>query len=117
MFPYENWPVYRKALELRSIAQQLSKTRTRGLDADLRQLRRSSSSCVLNIAEGAGHSQPGKKLESYRTALGSAYESGGTCKILEQHIYERDLAARGRGVSDEIAAQMVGLIRSVENRQ
>ena len=117
MFPYENWSVYKKALELREIAQKLSKTKTRGLGSDLSQLRRSSSSIVLNIAEGAGHTQPGKKLESYRTALASAYESGGTCKILEQHVYERELAARGRVVSDEIAAQMIGLIKSVENRQ
>ena len=45
-------------------------------DRDLaRQLRRASSSVVLNISEGSG-SSAGTRRERYRNALGSARETG-----------------------------------------
>jgi four helix bundle protein len=47
-----------------------------GHDRDLaRQLRRASSSVVLNISEGSG-SSAGTRRERYRNALGSARETG-----------------------------------------
>ena len=50
-------------------------------DADLaRQLRRSSSSVPLNIAEGS-HSHKGNRLARYSTAMGSANEARSALQV------------------------------------
>jgi four helix bundle protein len=49
------------------------------------QLRRSAESIVLNIAEGAGHYSPGRKIYHYHLACGSA----GECIAALTHLYRR----------------------------
>lgn len=62
MFFYEKWDVFKAALRLREIAQELAAFRTAGTASDLDHLRRASSSCVLNLAEGARERYVGKRL-------------------------------------------------------
>jgi four helix bundle protein len=104
MFPYEKWKVYRLALELRDSAAELSRVRVPGCAKDMDQLRRAASSVVYNLAEGALHQQKGKKLDFYRTALGSAGESNAALTFLHGHHSNRRLIVRGREIAEHIAA-------------
>src|SRR5262245_49967586 len=83
-FPFQSWPVYKAALELRRIARRVSRMPPPQLPSDLDHFRRASSSVVHNITEAAGHFTPGKKLDRYRTALGSVYECAGICDLLRE---------------------------------
>jgi four helix bundle protein len=62
-------------------------------DRDLgSQLRRASSSVVLNIAEGSG-SFGGVRTQRYRTALGSARESVSCLRVAEAFGYIEGIPA------------------------
>lgn len=76
-------------------------------DADLgKQLRRASSSVALNLAEGSG-SVGGTRTARYRTALGSARETGACLDVAEALGYcgHADEALRGK-----IAVVVSGLL-------
>ena len=114
MFPYEKWKVYRLALELRDIAAELSTVRVRGCASDLDHLRRAASSVLLNIAEGASHQLKGKKLDFYRTALGSSGEYNAALTFLHGPHPNRRLIEHARSLADQMAALITNLIASVE---
>src|SRR5262245_57338176 len=116
-FPFQSWPVYKDALELRRLARKLGRRPPAQLASDLDQFRRCSSSVVLNITEAAGHFTPGKKLDRYRTALGSVYECAGVCDLLrEEPGFNQADVKRATYLCDSIAAQLTGLIKSIQDR-
>ncbi len=119
MFGYENWDIYKAAVELREIAEELYRYRQPGNAGDLDQFKRGSSSVVLNLAEGFGHRQRGKKLEHYRAVLASAHECYAALIILQRtmlHARAQKLIERGLQLSDRIAAMATNLIRKIEGR-
>ena len=115
MFFYEKWDVFQAALRLRRIAGLLSQYRVPGAAEDLNQLRRNTSSIVLNISEGAKEPHLGKKLDRYGSAHGSAGEANSSFLILRPMFPESSasLFEEGREVADRVSAMMTNLIRSV----
>ena len=77
-------------------------------DADLgKQLRRAAASVALNLAEGSG-SAAGTRTARYRTALGSARETGACLDVAEALGYCADVDAALRG---KLAIVISGLVK------
>ena len=92
--------------EVRTYADQIAR-----FDADLaRQLKRSSISVVLNLAEGAG-ARGGRRRNSYDIALGEARETLAGLEVAEAVGYVRGLEAPLRRQFDHIIGTLVRLVR------
>jgi four helix bundle protein len=80
-------------------------------DRDLaRQLRRSSTSVPLNVAEGSGV-RGGNRRTRYETALGSAREALATLEVAEAVGYLDAVDDSVRNRFDHIIATLVKLVR------
>lgn len=79
---HENLDVYRIALDFAASSEEMLVGMPKEAAHLCDQLRRSSSSIVLNIAEGAGRSSPNDKARFYAMARGSATESAATTDLL-----------------------------------
>ncbi len=113
MFPYERWKVYRLALELRDVANELSGVQVRYASHDLDHLRRCSSSALFNIGEGALRRNKGEKLQFYNIALGSVGECNAVLTVLAKMHPNKQLVQHGRDLCQHIAALLTNLIASV----
>jgi four helix bundle protein len=92
--------------EVRPVAERIGR-----FDRDLaRQLRRSSSSVVLNVAEGSG-SRGGRRRNSYDVALGEARETLAILEVAEASGYVTSVAPAMRGRLDHIIGTLVNLVR------
>ena len=118
MFFYEKWDVFKAAVRMREIAQELSQYQTPQTASDLDQLRRSASSCPLNIGEGARERTPKKKLDRYGTSRASAGEFNACLIILEPNLPRRGqpLIVEGKEVADRTSAMLTNLMRSTQRR-
>jgi len=82
MFGFENLKVYQKSESFYSLLLDIFTDRS--VDKILKdQLKRSSSSVVLNIAEGSGKSRGNDKKNFYSIARGSISESVATLRLLK----------------------------------
>ncbi len=80
-------------------------------DRDLgNQLRRACTSVALNLAEGSG-SAGGNRVARYRTALGSARETGACLEVAVALGYIEQVDARVLGGLDEVRAMLYRLTR------
>jgi four helix bundle protein len=80
-------------------------------DKDLgNQLRRAASSVALNIAEGSG-SHGGTRLARYRTALGSARETGACLEVAVALGYVENVEEELHGQLDDVRAMLAMLVR------
>ena len=80
-------------------------------DRDLaRQLRRASSSVVLNVCEGSG-SHGGTRRERYRNALGSARETGACIDVALALGYVESVDASLLDGLDKVRATLVKVLR------
>lgn len=80
-------------------------------DKDLgNQLRRAACSVALNIAEGSG-SHGGTRLARYRTALGSARETGACLEVAVALGYVENVEEEVLGQLDEVCAMLVVMVR------
>jgi four helix bundle protein len=75
-----------------------------------RQLRRSSVSVVLNVAEGSGV-RAGRRRQSYEVALGEARETRANLQAAEGAGYLRTVDADLRDHLDHIIATLVKVVR------
>jgi four helix bundle protein len=80
-----------------------------------RQLQRAAESIVLNIREGAAHTNTATKLYHYRVAHGSANECIGALHVFARR-YPRMNFRRHTQLANQVCVMMQGLIRSVESR-
>ena len=80
-------------------------------DRDLgTQLRRSAASVALNIQEGSG-SHGGTRLARYRTALGSARETGACVDVAVALGYVERVDEELLAQLDEVRAMLAALVR------
>jgi four helix bundle protein len=102
MLNFQKLDVYRCAIEFLVLATEIAATAPRGFSHLADQLRRSSSSAPLNIAEGYGRVSEPDATHFYTIARGSAMESAAVidalniAKPIEEAKYLRamDLAER-----------------------
>ena len=101
--------IYSVALEMVRQIRPLA-DRIGNYDKDhARQLRRSSMSIVLNIAEGSG-SRGGVRRVRYENALGSSRETLANLEAAEAIGYIRELPAALRDQLDHIIGTLVKLL-------
>jgi four helix bundle protein len=110
----ERFDCYRLAVEFATLAAGLV---PRGHGSLKDQIERASTSVVLNLSEGWGHSQARQKVRFYTIARGSLLESGAGIDLLRARglvsAAECELA---RGLCTRVGQMLDGLIRSVGRR-
>ena len=101
----EKLKVYDRALELAVILEEMTRQTPEGR-GDLRdQLRRASTSIVLNIAEGAGEFSPSDKARFYRMARRSASECAAIIDLIERTKCARMEAGQARNGTKGVEAR------------
>jgi len=116
--PFEGFPVYKKALDLaKDINVLCGRVRNRDFYHLKDQIRRASSSIVLNIAEGAGKWTKKDKMNYYRIARASAFESMGALDLFKAFMLgnKEGIESLKRELV-EIAGDLQALIFSIEKR-
>jgi four helix bundle protein len=111
----ESFDCYRLAVVLAALVPGLV---PRG-HASLRdQLERASTSVVLNLSEGWGHSQARSKVHLYTIARGSLLESGAAIDLLRARgLADATDCEKARALCARVGQMLSGLIRSVEARR
>ena len=114
MFPFENFPVYLKSEAVLVKLHEILKNKA--IDKDLKdQLRRASTSILLNIAEGSGKFAKNDKKNFYLISRGSVNECVAILRILrlqkliDESVYIQvynDMTVIGKMLSGLINAQL-----------
>ena len=102
--------VYRKSVELLALITRLLDALPKGNAALADQLRRSSLSIPLNIAEGAGKMSLVDRRRYFSTARGSAFETYAildACEVMA--LSEPALLGTGRALLEQIVAMLTVL--------
>ncbi len=113
----ENFKVYQCSAELLAFVSKILDSLPRGNGAIADQLRRSSLSIPLNIAEGAGKTSPIDKRRFYAIARGSTLETFALLDAcLRLKLIEKQTFLEGREKLHEIAAMLTRLTTSTNVR-
>jgi four helix bundle protein len=116
MLDHQRLDVYRLARQFNRQVEEWARAWPKGRSDLVDQLRRSSSSCMLNIAEGSGEFAPKEKVRFYRMARRSANEASATMDALaDARIATDEHNNQAQPTLTRIVAMLVSLIRSVEN--
>jgi four helix bundle protein len=116
-FDHEKLDVYRLALDFLVMAEEVIEHLPRGRGHLQDQLTRSSTSIVLNIAEGAGKFSGPDKRRYYLSANGSATESAAIFDVLLRlRLVDQDVHSRAKALLDRVAAMLVGLSKRQAER-
>ena len=116
MFPYEKWDIYKKLMELKQIMAELNKQRPKGMAKEFDNVTRAIASGISNLAEGAGYTTPGKKINSYENGAGSIHEAATGLLTIGHAIGFNRRINRGRVLCDDVCAMFTNLIKSVQRR-
>jgi len=109
---HEKLHVYRFSIELLTELAKVANTVPRGYASLADQLRRASTSVVLNIAEGAGKVSPADKKRFFATARGSTFECSAVLDCLQmQGIINASRLTHIRPVIARIAAMLSKLAK------
>ena len=110
---HEKLDVYRAAIELVLIVEKTEGQLEPGRSYLVDQARRSSTSVVLNIAEGAGENAPAEKSRFYRIAKRSATECASVMEIcFHLRLVEETRYKATREQIIRIVAMLTRLIRA-----
>jgi four helix bundle protein len=114
----EKLPVFAHSLTFRKLAERLISSAPRGQSDLVDQLRRASTSVVLNIAEGAGEFAPREKARFYRFARRSASECAALVEIFHQLGFIDDaIASEARNCLGRVIGQLVNLLLHLEGKR
>ena len=114
-FSYKKMDVYILALDFVEKAAGIVNQIPRGYGYLGDQLKRSASSSVLNIGEGAGEFAKKEKVRFYRMALRSATESASTIDIIHRFLFIDDkLHEEIDQILDRIVSMLTKLIQRHE---
>jgi four helix bundle protein len=110
--------VYQRALDIVVEVVLINRACKAGWSDLLTQLKRASTSIVLNIAEGVAEYRKDEKARFYRIALRSAAESHAALDV----VLRASLVAEGAVVPtqrklEEIVAMLVGMCKELESRR
>jgi four helix bundle protein len=115
MFDHERLEVYRAAIELVAIADEIAGQLPRGRGKLADQLSRASISLPLNIAEGAGRYGQKEKQHSYRIARGSAMECAAIVDVcLKLDLISDERSRTSKELLVRIVSMLTRLIQSLE---
>jgi four helix bundle protein len=114
MFDFENLKVYSLAKNLSLELLMLLKDTKSPIDTFIRdQLKRSSTSIFVNIAEGSGRFSKTDKRHFYVIARGSAYETVSFLGLLkDENNISLDIYKSYYARLEEISKMLLGLIKS-----
>lgn len=114
MFDHERLHVYELALDFLVIVEEVVGDYPAGRAYLADQLRRASTSIVLNIAEGAGEFSKKDKARFYRMALRSATECAAVLDVSKRlHLAPDSHLRSGKEILLQVVAMMVALVRRV----
>ena len=116
MTTFEDWEVYKCAMNVRHVVAQVAPRVPRHLCEERDQLRRASTSLVANLVEGSQRFHMRDKTQFYRTAAGSAAETIALLRILEMELGECEILARGIEDCRNTRVQLMRLIKSQHKR-
>jgi four helix bundle protein len=117
-FDYEKLDVYGAAVDFVISADAIAREATRGEGhADLAdQLRRASTSILLNLAEGAGEFAPREKARFYRLAKRSATECAALVEVYRRlSLVDDEISGKARASLLRIVSMLVRLVVSTES--
>jgi four helix bundle protein len=113
-FDHERLEVYQVALDFVVLANEVANSVPEGHGALGDQLRRASTSIVLNIAEGAGEFSKKEKARFYRMASRSATECAGVLDICRKlQLAEEKKLLAGRVLLLRIVSMLIRLVAAI----
>jgi len=111
---HEGLDVYRVSLDFTEYVEEILVGLPKEYSHLSSQLRRSSSSIVLNIAEGSGRASPNDRAHFYIIARGSATESSATLDVLyRSKRLSTENWVRGAALVKRIVPMLSKLAKSV----
>jgi four helix bundle protein len=115
---FEDFPVYKKSLEIIEGIDLVCKTiNTKEFYFLKDQIRRASSSIVLNIAEGSGKWTKKDKCNYYRISRASVFECMGALDLLKAYqLLDNQKIIELKTKLNEVAGDLQALIYSIEKR-
>ena len=113
-FDHEKLDVYRAAIELVVLIDEIVEQLPRGRSYLADQLQRAGTSVPLNIAEGAGEYSSSEKVRFYRMAKRSATECAGILDICQRlRLVDAVKYAKGREFLLRIVAMLTKMAKNV----
>ena len=104
---HTNTRIYRRSLELIDITREIMAQLPTGYGFLADQLRRASSSVVLNYAEGCGHQSTGQRRRFFAIARGSALEVSAAVEVAHRFgVVNAALHERTADLCDHISAML-----------
>ena len=111
-FDHEKMDVYQVAIDFVALADELAESLPRGRAYLADQLRRASTSIVLNIAEGAGEFSGDEKARFYRMAKRSSTECAAVLDVCRRlRLVDEVRLDTGRKLLLRIVSMLIPLIR------
>ena len=109
-FDHEKLDVYKVAINLVILIDEIVENLLRGRAYLADQLQRAGASVPLNIAEGAGEYAGNEKIRFYRMAKRSASECAGILDVcLAIKLIEEELYKKGKELLIRIVAMLIKL--------
>ena len=112
---FEKLDVVHVSIDLLACVDELAEALPPGRGYIRDQVRRSSNSVVLNLAEGAGEFSPAEKARFYRMAIRSATETLAQLLVMERLALVDDVA-RARSLTARVVSMLTRMVAAAERR-